>query len=223
MSAAAPTPLPRCSQERTAAAATCRAVPRARSKILAQAAKDGLLVQLATLAGSTWTARAAQRLRERLLAHMQAHEPKPDFPLPREYRASTRTAPRCGLQLYQATGVSGATSRRPIASAGRTSASSVPPRRNREHRGVAWVCTALSIAGRTCRTTCWPPARRALPASRRRRWPCIRSSGASSSRFGPDRRVVCGISVRLRGSRHHRQLRFAPPRAPVAQVAHWLE
>src|SRR5215212_2598966 len=49
---------------------------------------------------------ATDRLRERLLAHMQVHEPRPDFPFPREYRGVYQDRRReCGLQLYQATGV----------------------------------------------------------------------------------------------------------------------
>jgi nitroreductase len=162
-------------------------------------------------------------LREALLAYMQEHEPAPDFAFPREYRGIYQDRRReCGLQLYQATGVA------------RGDRQTAERQRMENFRffgapQVAIVSTeeALGVYGAV---DCGGYVQNVMLAARahgvaciaRRRWRSIRGSGASSSAWLRTAGVVCGISFGYEHAQHPANA-FRTTRAPLPQVAHWLE
>jgi nitroreductase len=166
---------------------------------------------------------ATQRLRERLLAHLQEHEPRPDFAFPREYRGMYQERRReCGLQLYQATGVA----------RGDREAAERQRLENFRFFGaphVAIVSTeeALGVYGAV---DCGAYVQNFLLAARAHGVACIAQAALAlypqfwreQFGLGPDRMVVCGISFGFEDPAHPANA-FRTSRAPVAQVAHWLE
>jgi nitroreductase len=154
---------------------------------------------------------------------MQAHEPKPDFPFPREYRGVYQERRReCGLQLYQATGVT----------RGDVEAADRQRLENFRFFGaphVAIVSTEESL-GVYGVLDCGAYVQNFLLAARAQGVACIAQAALAlypqfwreQFALGPDRRVVCGISFGLEDTSHPANA-FRTSRAPLAQVAHWLE
>jgi nitroreductase len=166
---------------------------------------------------------ATDRLRERLLAHLQGHESAPDFAFPREYRGAYQERRReCGLQLYQATGIA----------RGDKEAADRQRLENFRFFGaphVAIVTTeeALGVYGAI---DCGAYVQNFLLAARAHGVACIAQAALAlyprfwreQFGFGAERKVVCGISFGYEDASHPAN-QFRTSRAPLAQVAQWLE
>jgi len=199
-------------------------VPRATiERILAQAQRTASWCNSQPWQVHLTAAAATQRLRERLFAHMQVHEPGPDFPFPREYRGVYQDRRReCGLQLYQATGVT----------RGDAEAADRQRRENFRFFGaphVAIVSTeeALGVYGVL---DCGAYVQNFLLAARAQGVACIAQAALAlypqfwreQFGLGPDRKVVCGISFGFEDPAHPANA-FRTSRAQVTQVAQWLD
>jgi nitroreductase len=166
---------------------------------------------------------ATERFRAALLGYAATHAAEPDYPFPREYRGVYLERRReCGFQLYEAVGVArgdrAASARQAMENFRLFGAPHALVVTTDEALGIygvldcgAWVnnfMLAASAAGVAC------IAQAALAAHPR----LLREFFG----LGAERRVVCGMSFGFEDAQHPAN-RFRTRRAPLAEVARWLD
>jgi nitroreductase len=175
-------------------------------------------------AWQVWVADAAatERLRNEMLEHARRHEPQPDFAWPGYQGVYQERRRECGLQLYQATGVT-----RGDREAGDRQRLENFRFFGAPHVAIVTTDETLGIYGAIdcgAYVSNFALAARAMGVAS-----IAQAALAAYPQFwrdrlglGPDRKLVCGLSFGYEDPAHPANS-FRTSRAPVAQAVTWIE
>jgi len=166
---------------------------------------------------------ATERLRAVLLAQVPTSKVEPEFDFPREYRGVYLERRReCGFQLYDAVGVA----------KGDRAASAKQAMENFRLFGAphAMVVTTDEALGVYGALDCGAWVNNFMLAAAAQGIACIAQAALAAYPrplrdffgIGEDRRIVCGMSFGYEDAQHPAN-RFRTRRAPLGEVARWLD
>jgi len=166
---------------------------------------------------------ATERLRALLLAQVPLSKAAPEFDFPREYRGLYLERRReCGFQLYDAVGVA----------KGDRAASAKQAMENFHLFGAphAMVVTSDEALGVYGAIDCGAWVNNFMLAAAAEGIACIAQAALAAHPrplreffgIGEDRRIVCGMSFGYEDAQHPAN-RFRTRRAPLGEVARWLD